>query len=120
MLLETLNREYTEEMRDAVRGSKCYGHNIRTQTKSLGTISSRLRNNAAPVPDDIPPDVIRLYVDHFPDLLLETLNGLLERVEFPEQLKVAKRVLNPKPGKKCGKHKRIPTHVPRRCNRVMV
>lgn len=69
-----------------------------TETELLEA-SKRIRNGKSPGPDQIPPEVIKAAIRHFPREFLEIMNGQLKRGVFPKTWKIAKLVLIQKPKK---------------------
>nr|CAI5836285.1 unnamed protein product [Callosobruchus analis] len=61
--------------------------------------ADRMKSGKAPGPDGIPPEVIKKTAEVAPHLLVDVMNTLLERQEFPTAWKLAKLVLLPKPSK---------------------
>ena len=66
-----------------------------TETE-LKSAASTMRSRKAPGLDGIPPDVVKMVADCRPEWMLEAMNKLLMRQEFPEDWKMAKVVLIPK------------------------
>lgn len=65
----------------------------------LMAASERLKNNKAPGPDNIPPEVIKLAVKEVPELFLKVMNRALSTSCFPEIWKCANLVLQRKKDK---------------------
>lgn len=65
----------------------------------LQAACSKLKNNKAPGPGNIPSEVIKHIVSERPDYVLRAYNELAARAHFPEKWKKAKLVLLQKPNK---------------------
>lgn len=65
----------------------------------IKTAGRQLKRRKAPGPDTIPPEIIKWMTVHKPQLLLDVMNDCLRKGYFPEQWKIARLVLIPKPGK---------------------
>jgi endonuclease/exonuclease/phosphatase family metal-dependent hydrolase len=63
----------------------------------LTRAAAKIKSGKAAGPDGIPPEAIKLAVATDPERMLEIMNGLLRRGEFPTEWKAARLVLIPKP-----------------------
>lgn len=70
--------------------------------EELQTACSKVKNNKAPGPGNIPPEIMKLVVQKVPEYVLEIYNQLATKGIFPEEWKRARLVLLKKGDKPLG------------------
>lgn len=70
--------------------------------EELREVVSKMKGGTAPGTDGIPPEAAKILLEKFPAQVQEAFNHQLRTGEFPDQWKIARLVLIPKPGKPPG------------------